>query len=153
MGVVHETVGDGLATHGIEQRRNVRLVERTGIDDGDLTATDNIGDRPSERERTRIVGKQPANPGRDLFHLAGRKTEAFVERNVITHARGHFEFCVSRTRCSNAVKLAQTAYTSLRRGAPLIRDRSRLGARNGRGSAAHRCALLRAGPGPGHDLS
>ncbi len=86
MGVGHEDMGDGLVTHAIEQRGNMRLVERAGIDDGDLTATDNVGDRPTECERTRIVGKEPANPGHDLLHPAGRKIKALVEGNVVAHA-------------------------------------------------------------------
>ena len=46
VGVGHENMGDGLALHGIEQGGDMRLVERAGIDDGDLPAADDVGDRP-----------------------------------------------------------------------------------------------------------
>ena len=36
VGVGHENVRDGLAVHGVEQRGNVRVIERARINDRDL---------------------------------------------------------------------------------------------------------------------
>src|SRR5260221_12713053 len=50
MGVGDENVGDGFPANGLEKRGDMRGIERPGIDDGDLSAADDIGDGPLERE-------------------------------------------------------------------------------------------------------
>ena len=86
MRVGHEDMGDGFAAHRIEQRRDMRLVERTGIDDGDVALADDVGQGPLEGERARIVGEHAPHAGRDLLHGVGRKVEALIEGNVVAHA-------------------------------------------------------------------
>ena len=82
----HEDMGDGFSAHRIEQGRDMRLVERTGIDDRDVAAADDIGQGPLEREWTRIIGEQPPHAGCDLLHGIGRKVETLIEGNVVAHA-------------------------------------------------------------------
>src|SRR5262249_26303969 len=77
---------DGLAAHDVEQRLDMCRVVRPGIDDRDLTATDDVADRALERERARIVGQDAANAGRDLFGASWRQVEILVERNVVGDA-------------------------------------------------------------------
>ena len=80
-----EDVGDGLTTNGAKQRAYVRLIQRTGIDDRDMAAADDVRDRPPERERARIVGEDPPHPGHDLLDFAGREIERLVERDIVAH--------------------------------------------------------------------
>ena len=87
----HEDMGDGFPAYRIEQGRNVRLVERTGIDDRNVALADDVGQGPLERERARIVGEHPAHPGRDLIDDVGRKVEALIEGNVVAHAHQPWE--------------------------------------------------------------
>ena len=87
MGVGNENVGDGFPAHGIEQRGDMRLVEWTGIDDGDLPAAHDIGDGPLEREWPGIVGEEAPHAGHHLLYRFRREIKALVERNVRAHAR------------------------------------------------------------------
>ena len=81
-----EDVRDGLAAHGIKQRRDVRRIVRARIDDRDLAAAHDVADRPLEGEWPRVVGDDAANARRDLFGAAGLKLENLVVRNVVSHA-------------------------------------------------------------------
>ena len=83
MGVSDKDVRDGFAAHGIEQRRDMRFVERTGIDDGDAVSPDDVRHRALERERPGIVAKDAAHPRRDLVHRVGSEIELLVERDVV----------------------------------------------------------------------
>ncbi len=86
VGMRHEDMRDGLAAHGGEQRRDVGLVERAGIDDRDLAAADDVGQRALERERAGIIGEHTPHAGRNLVHRVGREVEALVEGDVVGHA-------------------------------------------------------------------
>ena len=66
MGVGDENVGHGLAAHGIEQRRDMGVVVRAGIEDRDFAAADDVADRAFEGERARIVGDHGPHAGRDF---------------------------------------------------------------------------------------
>src|SRR5215468_4187794 len=85
MSMGDEDVGYGLALNGVEKRFDVRLVERAGIDHSDTIPADNVADRALEGERPWIVTEQSAHARIDLLDLAGRKIEASVERDVVTH--------------------------------------------------------------------
>ena len=74
-----------LAAHGVEQRRDMRLVERARIDDGDTAAADDVAHRALEGERTRIVAQDAPHAGHHLLDLPGRQVEALVERDVVAH--------------------------------------------------------------------
>jgi hypothetical protein len=87
MGVGDENMRDRFPPHGVEERSNVGLVERTGIDDGDLPSTDDIGDGPLEREWPGVVGEQPPHARHDLLHRFGGKLEAAIKRDVGAHAK------------------------------------------------------------------
>src|SRR5262249_60595845 len=71
--------------YGIEKRCDVRLDNRSRIDDGHLPAADDIGDGPLEREWPGIVGEQAPHAGRHLLHRFWRKIESFIEGNVGAH--------------------------------------------------------------------
>ena len=85
MRVGDEDVRHGLAAHRIEQRRNMRFVERAGIDDRDLAMAEDVGDRALVGERPRIVAQDAAHAGHHLLDLARRQIEALVERDVVAH--------------------------------------------------------------------
>ena len=80
-----EDMGDSLTPNGAKQRANVRLIQRTGIDDRNMAAADDIRDCPPERERARIVGEDPPHPGHDLINLAGRQIKRLVEWDIVAH--------------------------------------------------------------------
>jgi hypothetical protein len=65
----------------------VARIVRARIDDRHLAATDDVADRALERERSRIVGDDAADAGRDLFGAAGFEVEDSVVRDVVAHAR------------------------------------------------------------------
>ena len=85
MGVRDEDMRHRLAAHRVEQRRDMRLIERTGIDDRDPPAPDDIGHRAFEGERARVVAQDAAHAGRYLVHLVRCEVEAPVEGNVVAH--------------------------------------------------------------------
>ena len=66
VGMGDENVGDGFAAHGVEQRGDMGVVVRPGIDDRDLAAADDVAHRALEGERAGIVGDdaraRPAPP-------------------------------------------------------------------------------------------
>jgi len=86
MGMGHEDMGDGFPAHGVEKGRDVRFIERAGVDDRDPAATDDVGHRPLEREWPGIVGEQPPHPRHHLLHCFRRKVETAIERDVSAHA-------------------------------------------------------------------
>ena len=85
MGVGDDDVGHRLAAHGVEQRLDVLLVERAGIDDRDLAAPDDVAQRSLEGERARIVDEDAPHAGRDLLDHAGREVELAIEGDVVGH--------------------------------------------------------------------
>src|SRR5437588_4742870 len=86
MGVSDKNVGDGFAPHGGKERGYMRLVERSRIDDGDVTAADDIGHRAGDRERSGIVGKHSSHAGDDFLRFSRREIAALIEWDVV--ARG-----------------------------------------------------------------
>ena len=87
MGVSDENMGDGFSAHRIEKGGDMRLVERTGIDDRDLTAADDIGHGPLEREWSGIIGEQPPHTRHHLVHRFGGQVEAPVKRDFGAHTK------------------------------------------------------------------
>ena len=87
VGMGDEDVRHGLAAHGIEQRRDVRLVERPRIDDRDPAAAEDVGHRALVGERAGIVAQDAAHARHHLLDLPGRQVEALVERDVVAHAK------------------------------------------------------------------
>src|SRR5262245_55107940 len=85
MSMSDEYVRDRLVPNGSEQRLDMRFVERPRINDGDTTVTDDIAHRSLERERSWIVAKEPPHAWIDLLDLAGRKVEALVKWDIVTH--------------------------------------------------------------------
>ena len=85
MRVGDEDVRDRLVADRIEDRLRVRLVVGAGVDDRDLSASDDVGDGAGEGERAGIVGDDPADAWRNLFDLIGWKVEALVEGDVVAH--------------------------------------------------------------------
>ena len=86
MGVRHEDVRHGLAAHGVKQRRVVRRIVGTGIDDRDLAAADDVADRALEGERARIVAQDAPHARHRLVDLAGNELELLVVWDVFGHA-------------------------------------------------------------------
>ena len=86
VGVGDEDRRHRLVAHGVEQRADVALVGRAGIDDGDLAAADDVAHRALEGERPRIVGHHAADAGHRLVHRVGGEIEIFVEGDVVGHA-------------------------------------------------------------------
>ena len=86
MCVCDEDMRDGLAAHGIEQRRDVSRIVRSRIDDRDLAAPDDVADRALEGEWSRVVGNDAANAWSDFFGAAGLELKNLVVRNVVSHA-------------------------------------------------------------------
>src|SRR6185312_6412437 len=99
-----EDVRDGLAPHGIEQRGEMRGIVGTRIDDRDLAASDDVAQRPLERERPGIVGHDPSHARHRLVDGVGREIKGLVEGNVVV---GH-----------GAVPIAPRTYTIPPRHAP-----------------------------------
>ena len=81
MGVGDKNVGDGLAAHGVEQRRDVRVVVRTRIEDRDFAAADDVADRALEGETGPDCWRRwRARRGATSVDLAGTEIEALIER-------------------------------------------------------------------------
>src|SRR5262249_22932078 len=85
MGVSHNNVRDGFVPNRIEERLDMRFVERPRIDDRNAISADNVADRSLKGERPWIVAEQPAHAGIHFLDLPGRKVEALVERDIVTH--------------------------------------------------------------------
>ena len=86
MGMGDENVADGFAAHGVEQRRDMRVVVGAGIEDRHFAAADDVAHRAFEGERAGIVGHDRADARRDLAHRVGREVERLVEGDVLGHA-------------------------------------------------------------------
>src|SRR5665213_2282305 len=86
MGVGDEDVRHGLAAHRVEQRVGMRLVVRTGFDDGDAATADDVAHRALVGERRRIVAEDAPDSRRDLLDVFGRQLKRLVEWNVVGHA-------------------------------------------------------------------
>src|ERR1043166_4494140 len=80
VGMGDEDMGHGLAAHGVEQCRRMRLAVRTGIDDRNLATPYDVADCPGKGERTRIVAEDAPHTGPHLFGYAGQKREIAIER-------------------------------------------------------------------------
>ena len=87
MGVGDENMRHRFPAHCIEQRRDMRLIERPRIDDGNEPAADEVAHRPLERHRPRIVAHDPPQAGADLLDRVGPQIEVFIERDVVGHAQ------------------------------------------------------------------
>ena len=85
MGVGDEDMRHRLVAHRVEQRADVTLVGRAGIDDGDLAAADDVAHRALEGERPRIIGHHAPDAGHRLVHRVGDEIEIFVEGDVVGH--------------------------------------------------------------------
>ena len=85
MGVRDDDLGHRLPAHRVQQRIDVLRIERTGIDDRDLPAPDDVAQRPLEGERARIVDEDAPHAGRDFLHHAGLKVELAIEGDVVGH--------------------------------------------------------------------
>src|SRR5205807_723689 len=85
VGVGDEDVRDRLVSYRREQRRNVRLVERARIDDGNAAVADDVAYRALEGERPRVVAQEPTHARAHLLDLTGRELEASVVADVIAH--------------------------------------------------------------------
>src|SRR5690349_1884703 len=80
-----ENMRHRLATHGVEQRTDMRRVIGARIDDCDFAAPENIAHGPFEGERTRIVGHDAPHALHRLVNRIRRKFEVFVEGDVVVH--------------------------------------------------------------------
>ena len=93
MGVGDEDRRHRLIAHGVEQRTDVALVGRPGIDDGDLAAADDVAHRALEGERPRIIRHHAADARHRLVHGVGGEIEILVEGDIVGHighdARAH----------------------------------------------------------------
>src|SRR5689334_24631726 len=81
-----ENMRHRLATHGVEQRTDMRRVIGARIDDCDFPAPQNIADGSLEGERTWIVGHNAPHALHRLVNRIRRKFEVFVEGNVVAVA-------------------------------------------------------------------
>ena len=107
MGVGDEDMRDGLAAHRVEQRRDMGLVERAGIDDGDTAAPDDVAHRALEGERAWIVGRaagarraRPPRPCRGRDRRSGRTgcRRSWEEEQVNATCPGRVERALLRER-------------------------------------------------------
>ena len=90
VGVGDEDRRHRLVAHGIEQRADVALIGRPGVDDGDLAAADDVAERALEGERPRIISHHAADARHRLVHRVGGEIEIFVEGDVVGHdSRAH----------------------------------------------------------------
>ncbi|MGY3460664.1 hypothetical protein ACVWW5_006114 [Bradyrhizobium sp. LM3.4] len=88
VGVGDEDMAHRLAADSIEQRRRMRLVVRTGIDDRDVALADDVTDRAGESERARIATKHAPHTGADFLDDAGLQRKVAVERDVVVVGHG-----------------------------------------------------------------
>ena len=89
MGVGDENMGDGLAAHRVEQRRDMGVVVGAGIEDRHLAAADDVADRALEGERARDCWPPRRAPAAPPRRRSGLEIESFVERDVVAHAGLH----------------------------------------------------------------
>src|SRR5579863_2844157 len=66
----------------------MRIVVRTGIDDRDVAAADDVADGTLEGERAGIIGDQRPHPWRHVSRMAGNEVEYLIVGDVVAHA-GH----------------------------------------------------------------
>src|SRR5262249_42898037 len=69
-------VGQRFGAHRIEERPDVRFIERTRIDDRNLPNPDDVSDGPSKGERSNIVAEESAHAWAHLLDLPRCKIEA-----------------------------------------------------------------------------
>src|SRR5215471_1825688 len=86
MGVSDDDVGHRLAAHGVKERSRMAAIERPRIDDRDLAAADDIGQRPREGERAWIIGEDTPHAGRNVVDDARSEVERALERDVFGHS-------------------------------------------------------------------
>jgi hypothetical protein len=89
VGMGDENMRDGLAAHGVEQRRAVHGIFRTRIDDGDLAAADDVAHRALEGERAWVVAQHAPHAGHRLIDASGNELEVFVVGDVRRVFLGH----------------------------------------------------------------
>ena len=76
MGVGDEDVGHGLAAHRVEQRRDMGVVVRAGIEDRDFAAADDVAHRALEGERARDCWRRPrARRGATSSAVSGARSK------------------------------------------------------------------------------
>src|SRR3954453_660583 len=85
VGMGDDDVRHRLAAYRVEQRRTMRLVHRTGIDDGDLPPPHDVAHRALEGKRTRVVALYPPHARHHLFDGVRREVELFVVGNILVH--------------------------------------------------------------------
>src|SRR5262245_5791054 len=74
-----ENMRHRLATHGVEQRTNMSRIVRTGIDDRDFPAAEDVAHGSLEGKWTGVVGHDPPYARHRLVRHIRRKVEIFVE--------------------------------------------------------------------------
>ena len=80
VGMGDQDMGHGLAPNGVKQRRRMRFIVGTGIDDRDLALADDVTHRPREGEGARIVAENSPHARTDFIDDAG--LERWAERLV-----------------------------------------------------------------------
>ena len=85
MRVGDKDVGYSFAANRLKQRRDMRGIVGTGIDNRHLVAADDVTNCAFEGEWARIVRGNRPHAGTHLLDLIGRKSEALVEWNVVIH--------------------------------------------------------------------
>ena len=80
-----DLMGDRLAVEDVQQRRDMLVVERPRIDNGDVTAADDVGAGAHISERAWIVRNDPPDQRGDLLHLAVFELDVFDEGDGHRH--------------------------------------------------------------------
>ena len=86
-------MSDSFTAHGVEQRSTMPVVVRTGIDNRDAPASEDVTHGPFECERAGVVGHNPPDTGCCLLNLARLEIETLVESNVVGHVAVRMFFC------------------------------------------------------------
>src|SRR5215210_1628755 len=97
-----ENMRHRLAAHRVQQRRDMGIILRAGIDNGDAALPDDVAHRAFEGERTGIVAENPPHPGYHLLDVAGRKLQHLVKRNVVVTHRMKFRNSLCAVRAAAA---------------------------------------------------
>src|SRR4051794_6611162 len=118
MGMGDDDVRHRLAAHRVEQRRTMRLVDRTGINDGDLPLPYDVAYRALEREWSGIVAQYPPHARHHLFDGVRREVELFVVGNILVHRTSRWPLGFGQSTDFAAPSVERLTPLSRRRTSP-----------------------------------
>ena len=87
VGVGYQNMADTFAGQCCDHVADVFRISRTGVDDGDVLRTEDVGPGTMKGERTGVPGNHPTNAGRNRFRTTIFEAEFSAIRDLDCHLR------------------------------------------------------------------